>query len=171
MEIWKDVPGYEGYYQISNTGKIKSLDRIVRGEGRKPYVKAGRVLKLAVASHGYLSVPLCKDSGQVTHSLHYVLAQVFIENPNNYPCVNHKDGNKLNNDLQNLEWVTYQQNSKHAYDTGLRQPYRKITTQQVNEIRALGKYLKLRPCQLAPMYDANQSSISEILNYKLRLNG
>lgn len=171
METWKDIPEYEGCYEVSNTGKIKSYDRIVKGEGRKPYFKPGRILKPAIGSHGYWAAALCKDQKQISTCLHVLIAKAFIPNPNNYRCINHKDGDKLNNDIENLEWVSHSVNNKHAYDTGLKKPFRKATTERVIEIRALHKYLKLTPTQLAGMYGLVQPTISQIVHFKSRNNG
>lgn len=170
-EIWKDIPGYEGLYQVSNLCNVKSFDRIhCSGMGRT-YFKPGRILRPAKGSHGYLGVVLCKDKNKVSNCIHSLVAKAFISNPLSLRYINHKDGNKLNNSIENLEWVTARQNTQHAYDTDLKKPYRKITTDHVIQIRALSKHLGMKQFQLVAMYSANQSAISEIINYKLRLNG
>ena len=97
----KDIPGYEGLYQISEDGTI--INRL-----------SGNVLRGNINSHGYIAVSLYKNGMRKTHKLHRLLAIAFIPNPNDYECVNHIDGNKLNNSLRNLEWCTKGQNNRHA---------------------------------------------------------
>lgn len=108
-EIWRDIDDYVGYYKVSNTGKIKSVDR-VNDEGRHIYE---RILSLSNC-HGYVSVVLCKNSITKTFMVHRLVAKAFIPNPNNYPCVNHKDENKKNNYVENLEWCTQKQNANYG---------------------------------------------------------
>ena len=93
--IWKDIKGYEGLYEVSNTGYIKSL------QFKKPFIK-----KFNKNHQGYLSVSLYKDNENKLVKVHRVVAEAFIPNPENKPQVNHKDGNKANNCVENLEWVT-----------------------------------------------------------------
>ena len=117
-EIWKDIKGYEGYYQISNFGKVKSVERIVE---HKPYnltVKES-IRKLKLDTKGYYYLMLSKNGIIKNTKVHQLVANAFIPNPLNKPCVNHIDGNKLNNNVNNLEWVTYKENSQHARRTGL----------------------------------------------------
>lgn len=116
-EIWKDIEGYEGLYQVSNFGRVKSLERIMYDDkGYKHPVKE----KIIVGSKnhkGYLYVNLMKNSKVLRKAVHRLVAQAFISNPNNFPCVNHKDENKINNVVGNLEWVTYKENTN--YGTGI----------------------------------------------------
>ena len=108
-EIWKDIEGYEGIYQVSNTGKVKSLDRKVWN-----YTKKGRVLKMHNNGHGYYNLSLHGNGKDEKHAyVHILVAKAFIPNPNNYEQVNHKDFNKSNNCVDNLEWVSRKQNVLH----------------------------------------------------------
>lgn len=170
MEIWKEVIGYEGYYQISNLGNVKSYDRMHSSGLGRTYFKPGRILKPAKGSHGYLGVLLCKNKVQISNCIHSLIAKAFIPNPLNLRYVNHKDGNKLNNSIENLEWVTAQQNCQHAYDTNLRKPFRKATTEQVIQIRALSNCFNMSNTLLANMYGLVQPTVSCIVNYKSRNN-
>lgn len=104
IEIWKDIPDYEGEYQASNFGRIRSLDRKVWN-----YNKRGRILKQNANDKGYLYVSLNSKK----YYVHILIARTFIENSNNYEQVNHKDFNKSNNCVENLEWVSPQQNINH----------------------------------------------------------
>lgn len=114
-EIWKDIKSYEGLYQVSNLGRIKSLKKI-RRNGKGFYVQEEKLKTLQLwKEEGYYSIVLYKNDGGRTYHIHRLVAQAFIPNPENLPQVNHKDGNKSNNSVENLEWVTCSENVKHAY--------------------------------------------------------
>ena len=115
MEIWKDINGYEGYYQVSNQGNVRSLDRFDGVHDRQ-----GTIIKPSLKQNGYLQVGLRKHSVRKWFGVHRLVAIHFIENPDNKPQVNHVDGNKLNNTVENLEWVTEKENQNHAAKLGLR---------------------------------------------------
>ena len=123
-EIWKDIPNYEGLYQISNFGKIRSLDAIINCKGAKNidrHLRKGKILKQVINTKGYYYVNLSKKSKVQNIRVHRLVALVFLDNPNSYRCINHIDGNKLNNNVANLEWCTYSHNLKEAYRIGLRE--------------------------------------------------
>lgn len=108
MEVWKDIPGYEGFYQVSNLGAVKSLDRICRNGKRYK----GRVLKQVPDGAGYLQVFLCKDTKPKRFYVHRIVATVFIENPENKAQVNHLDETKKwDNRVENLAWTTPKENA------------------------------------------------------------
>ena len=124
-EIWKDVSGYEGLYQVSNLGRVKSLP-VHRKVGWADYVSKEKILKQCKNKYGYLFVCLHKGDTQRVVKVHRLVALAFIANPNNLPCVNHKDENKENNfvfvnkdgsvdlDKSNLEWCTYSYNNNYG---------------------------------------------------------
>lgn len=112
-EIWKDIPEYEGYYQISNLGRIKSL---ISFNGHK-FIHKEKILK--PQKNRYLTVRLAKNKNIKQYTVHRLVAKVFLLNKENKPCVNHIDGNKYNNNINNLEWVTYKENTAHAYKNNL----------------------------------------------------
>lgn len=124
-EIWKDVVGYEGLYKVSNLGKIKSLER-----KNKKYQSKEFIMKQCVGTNNYLIVNLylLNSSKAKTFRVHRLIAETFIPNPNNLPCVNHKDGNKQNNCVSNLEWCSYSWNNKHAYLIG-----KKVVTEKMKK--------------------------------------
>jgi hypothetical protein len=139
MEVWADIEGFEGYYQVSNLGNIRSLDRtIIQSNGQVRHFN-GRVLKQKLDRYGYAVVMLRKRTEGVRKSatVHRLVAEAFIPNPDNKPTVNHKNGNKADNSAQNLEWSTRQENTAHAIRTGLIdiEHFRKDITRLANEKR------------------------------------
>ena len=106
MEIWKDIVGYENLYQVSNLGRVKSLNYLQKGKEQ--------ILKGFKVTSGYLAVNLSKDGKSKTHTIHRLVAKTFIENPDNLPQVNHKDECKTNNRLDNLEWCSSKYNCNYG---------------------------------------------------------
>ena len=115
-EIWKDINGYEGQYQISNYGRVKSLSRFQDGRLRKT---KEFFIKQFESTYGYYQISLFKNHKKKNYRVHRLVAENFIENPKNMKVVNHIDGNKKNNRADNLEWVTYRENTHHAWKLGL----------------------------------------------------
>ena len=110
-EEWRAVPGYEGLYEVSNMGRVRSLDYLVRTQyGRFRRIK-GRILKSGIASNGYCMVVLSKGKSKTIHRL---VASVFLPNPDNLPIVNHKDEDKTNNCVNNLEWCSSKYNNNYG---------------------------------------------------------
>ena len=134
-EIWKDVFGYEGFYQISSLGNVKSLDRIVKNKASKRRGEyfvpiKGKYPKQHKNVKGYLTVGLCKDKKHKSVLVHRLVALHFIPNPGMLDQVNHIDGDKTNDCVENLEWCTQVENAMHAVRTGLLKPH--------NEHRVVG---------------------------------
>lgn len=117
-EIWKDIPGYEGLYQVSNFGRIKGLPRYVSNDKGQILLKE-RILKGHKITKGYIQVEFPNKDKRVLKLIHVLVAQAFIPNPNNYPQVNHINGLKDDNRAENLEWVNNSMNQLHAYKLGL----------------------------------------------------
>lgn len=111
-KVWKDIAGYEGYYQVSNLGRVKSLQTKAYSHIKKCAipVKREKILKPYPNTDKYLIVNLNKDGHRNCQKVHRLVAKAFIPNENNYPQVNHKDENKQNNCVENLEWCTNQYN-------------------------------------------------------------
>lgn len=105
-EIWKDVAGYQGLYQVSNYGRIRTLKYYGGNQVR--------IMVLKKQKNGYLSVTFCKGNKRVTKSVHRLVAEAFVANPNKLPCVNHKNEDKTDNRAENLEWCEYNYNCNYG---------------------------------------------------------
>jgi len=147
-EIWKDLPEYEGLYQVSNKGRIKRDNHLI-----KPIIQ----------KTGYLCISLCKNGISKTYRVHKLIAKVFIPNPNNYKSINHKNGNKQDNRIENLEWCTQAYNNWHArfiLDKG----HNKLSMEDANTIRKdvlNGKYKNIK--EISKKYKCNRVIIENIL--------
>lgn len=119
MHDYSDIPGYEGSYQINQIGQVKSLDRATKNH-RGPYIRKGKKIIACKDSCGYLSVGLSRDNKCKTFRVHTIMAKIWLPNEEGKEEVNHKDGDKNNNNINNLEWVTKSENMIHAYDNGLK---------------------------------------------------
>ena len=118
-EIWKSIQGYEGKYEISNLGNVRSVDRfIINSKGIKHFRKS-QLIKPVISHRGYVRVGL-RNLGKKMFSVHRLVGIAFLLNPENKPMINHIDGNKQNNFVGNLEWVTQSENEKHAHEMGLK---------------------------------------------------
>ena len=108
-EVWRDIIGYEGIYQVSNKGNVFSIERMVQGRER-----GGITLKPKHSRNGYLHVGLYRNGKMKNKLIHRLVLEAFVENPNNLPEVNHKDEDKANNNVENLEWCTSRYNTNHG---------------------------------------------------------
>lgn len=118
-EEWRDIEGYEGLYQVSEGGNVRSLDRLVKGSynSKGKCLRKGRVLAKCT-SRGYVIVILCNSGVNSTRQVHRLVAEAFIPNPNNFPFVLHGDDNPINNCISNLRWGTHQDNVNDMFERG-----------------------------------------------------
>lgn len=139
-EEWCPVVGFEGIYEVSNYGDVRSLDRVVERDGPTGnFRKDGQTLTQFVTPKGYCRVQLQAGSRCRHAMVHVLVAESFIPNPDDKPEVNHKDGNKANNRVGNLEWATESENLIHAYETGIKKPSVKyVVTCENNGLTAFG---------------------------------
>lgn len=130
-EIWKPVKGYENVYEVSNFGNVRSVDRYIEQKNNKcekyNHIYKGRLIKQYENNAGYMQVQLCYKYKSIPKRVHRLVAEAFIPNPNNFKCVNHIDGNKHNNNIENLEWCSYSYNIKHARKMELNKGFKGMT--------------------------------------------
>lgn len=166
-EIWKDIPGYEGRYEVSSLGRVRSLRQANSHGGGTKIRNIPLLRKIQVNTSGYLDLALQKNKKQYTVSIHRLIAMAFIPNPQRLPEVNHIDGNKFNNSIENLEWVSSRNNQLHAYRTGLKRklkheqnPKAILNREQVLEI--FNSALTQR--QLSEKYSVSMACINNVKN-------
>lgn len=126
LELWIPIKGYEGWYEVSNLGNVRSVDRRVDFADGRHANYIGQPIKQTKHYHGYWVVNLFKNKKQDSRYVHRLMAEAFILNPENKPNVNHKDRDKTNNQLSNLEWCTQAENLQHAKST---EPFTKAENQ------------------------------------------
>lgn len=120
MEQWREIKEFEGIYEVSNEGRVRSIERDVVKKTGVIQRRKGCIMQGSTEKRGYKRVSLMKNGKTYNRSKHRLVAQAFIPNPENKPEVNHIDGDKANNNKENLEWATPSENKQHAFDTGLR---------------------------------------------------
>ena len=174
-EEWKDIKGFEGRYRISNRGEIVRYSVVDEYEDRIINRKE-KIIKPSINNQGYLKVGLNKDGKYYNRYIHRLIAETFIENPLEKPCVNHIDGNKLNNNLDNLEWATQKENTIHAHNNGLAEvtEYNKWKVSKINRMFTSSDILDIKNMynegktqkEIAEIYKCYDSTISQILKNK-----
>lgn len=168
MEIWKDITGYEGIYQINKLGNIKSLSRYVKGKGISNKLLKERILKPSLNSDGYFQLTMNKKNVKKNATLHRLLATAFIPNPDNLLLIEHINDVKTDNRLENLKWSTSTENMKSAVKNGRtlkgeKNPASKLTEVFVLEIRA---NTTLTHKKLGIIYGVDKSIIGDVKNRK-----
>jgi len=164
LEYWKHIIGYEGIYKISNLGNVKSLSRKVYFLNTFRIVKE-KLLKSNTNRYGYITVTLSNNCDIKTVTIHRLLANAFIDKVEGKEYVNHIDGVKSNNDIENLEWCTIKENNKHSFDTGLNVAQKGIchynSRFSINDILSIRKS-DLSESKLALIYKVNRATIGKI---------
>lgn len=173
---WKDIKGYEGRYQISNHGEIKSLERKIKNSGlfnTKEFLKKEKFLTFGTSKKdGYFIAYLYKESKRNCFCVHRLVAKHFIKNPMNKKEVNHKDCNKQNNNISNLEWVTSSENRIHAIKTlnikfhGENSNSAVLNTKEVISIRKLYSTGDYTLKQLGKIFSVSYGTIWRIIKYE-----
>ena len=136
IEVWKNIKGYEGLYQVSNKGRVKSLERTIIDKTGRKRLRKELILKPKTERNGYLRVNLCNGCGKVKRFyVHRLVCEAFHGNPKNKPCVNHIDENKANNTVSNLEWCTYEENNKYGT-----RPAKVAKANVKNKSKPIGQY-------------------------------
>jgi hypothetical protein len=172
MEIWKDIEGYEGLYQVSNYGNINSLDRYVNHRGGLKRQK-GMPKKKQPHKEGYWSIFLSKNGIAKSYLIHRLVAIAFIPNPENKLQVNHKDLNRANTHVDNLEWCTNQENAIHGRENNKDRQcisgenhYKSILTSvdvvKILELKSIG----IRQKELAAIFGVSRTTIYDVVNAK-----
>lgn len=123
-EVWKDIEDFKGYYQVSNLGRVRSLDRVVKGRVGNNVNKNSKIMATKIDTYGYVNVGFCKNNKKYTKRVHRLVAKAFIKNTQKKKTVNHINGVKDDNRLVNLEWNTQSENMKHSYKYLGRQSYK-----------------------------------------------
>lgn len=140
-EIWKDIAGYEGLYQISNLGRVKRLKTIILYKDGRSHTFPEKIRK-PVNVHGYLYCNLYKNNEGERKAVHRLVAMAFVENQDSKPQVNHINGDKCDNRAENLEWCTASENNYHAFSTGLSRPYDRIGEKNPMYGKKMSEYVK-----------------------------
>lgn len=168
--IWKPVKGYEDYYEVSDQGEVRTIERYVELPTHR-YVKRQKMLTQFDDGRGYKHVKLYDGKGNPkSFTVHKVVAITFIDNPNNYIEINHIDHNKHNNCVDNLEWITRSENVKHSYKMRDPKTYKgsgnknsKLTEEQVIQMREEHKTGEFTYKQLADKYSVGTTLVGYII--------
>lgn len=177
-EIWKDIQGYEGLYQVSNQGNVKSLHFGTKYHHPNWQNQEDKLLRPKLATSGYYRVELYKPGSRKCLYIHRLVAIAFIPNPEGKTEVNHIDGNKLNNSVDNLEWASRSENQRHAIKLGLRKSSpmagrtgaKNPNSKQVIQYDLDGNFVKLWECSAdaAKAFNKKHPAIKDCANYRYK---
>lgn len=167
-ESWKDIEEYEDSYEVSSLGRVRSKTRTITYKTGKKHTYKAKVLKLRLDKDGYLLITLNKENRLETISVHRLVAIHFIPTSDRSLQVNHKDGNKENNTISNLEWCTVYDNLSHSYSSGLKKT--KLSKQDVSEIKELYKSGNYTQKEIGVIFNVAKEHVNGIINNKKRVN-
>lgn len=167
-EIWKPIKGYEGLYEVSNFGRVKRLQRICDHFSGSMKIRE-KLIKQSRSKFGYMKTTITVNKIRKTLLTHRLVAQAFIQNPENKKTVNHKDGVKANNFWENLEWATYSENQQHAFDTGLKNSNH--CKKKVKQLSKDGKLIKIWKSQVEAFKTLKTAHISDCCIGKRKTTG
>lgn len=179
-EIWLPIKGYEGIYEVSNHGRVKSLERDILRSNGTTHRRKERILSSGLfKGHRYRFVILSINGEQTKEYVHRIVATHFIGEPSgDRNHVNHKDGNRVNNHVDNLEWVTHAENMRHAIEMGLKKqphgednPACKFSDKVVMEIRDLHDNNIYRQNEISEIYGISGTQVHRIVRRILRVGG
>lgn len=172
MEVWKDIEGYEGIYQVSNLGRVKGVERLILSEKRENFLVSERLFSLVTSGNGYSTLVLSKNNTVKRFYVHRLVAQAFIPNPKNKRVVNHKNGVKTDNQVGNLEWNTYKENLHHAIRLGLidsnneKNNASKLKKEDVLEIRRLFDNKIISQKEISVIFNISKTQVHVIVKRK-----
>lgn len=171
--LWKAVCGFEGYYEVSDHGNVRSVQRTIRDKNGMERRLRSHPMKITRtrgrSGDGYYVVNLRKNGKSYVMCVHSIVATAFLPNPLNLPTVNHKNGNKANNSVWNLEWASYADNNMHAIKTGLRHPRGTAVLQIDDDGEVLAQYKSV--CAASRETGIGRSMISHCINGRVALAG
>lgn len=167
-EIWRPIKGYEDYYDVSSYGNVRSVDRLVTYSDGRKHLHKGRILSPEKNRCGYLFCVLCKNSKQKSSKVHRLVAEAFLPNPDNLPEVNHKDENKANNCVENLEWCTrsYNVNYGTAIQRSVEKHSKPVLQIDLETNQIIAKYQSAN--EAGRQTNLSQGNISNCCNGKLK---
>lgn len=177
-EHWRDVPGYEGFYQVSSLGRVKSLARLSLQNHALPE----RIRRAVRDKDGYRVVNLCRDGQARLHKVHRPVGAAFLGPPGEGAQINHLDGDKANNRAENLEWCSASENIRHAFRTGLKTGRRvssygetnshcRLTDAACAEMRRVKRESGCSNAALARRYGVSPSQVGRVINNRQRTKG
>ncbi len=157
-EEWMPVRNYQDLYEVSNKGRVRAFSKVVNLPNGAKRIHDLHVLSQEKMKRGYFRVSLCRDSSMCKILVHRLVAESFIQNPQNFPEINHRDGDKFNNFATNLEWCSRQYNNHHAIELGLRTGLSSIDIIKIKKLLALGQTSN----QIAKSFSKSRQTISDI---------